>query len=400
MIVRPIYLDWIVEAKDSEFIKVITGVRRAGKSFLLKMFLDHLLENGVAEENIIYINFEDMNYDHLLTAKALFAYLKETVIDGKTTYFLFDEIQLVEDWERVVNSLRVSFSSDIYVTGSNSKMLSGELATLLSGRTITIEMLPLSFTEFTTFNKTADEVTTNQLYDEYAEFGGFPAVVLQKTAALKTNALHSVFDTIVLNDIAERGKIREIDVLKRVIKFLLDNIGQLISVKTIADTLTSANMKTTTKSVSRYLELLEEAFLFYKVSRYDIRGKERLRSGAKYFVTDVGLRNKVLGRFAGNLGGQIENLVYLQLRRLGYEIFVGKLDNKEVDFVVVKDGVTKYVQVALELPKNTHETDNLIAIKDSFQKIVITGKLEDIGMTDGIPIVHIVDFLENGLPTY
>ncbi|MDR0886259.1 MAG: ATP-binding protein [Clostridiales Family XIII bacterium] len=399
MIIRQNYLNWIIEAKDSEFIKVITGVRRSGKSFLLEMFREYLLSAKIKKENIIYINFEDMTFDHLLTAKALFDYLINIVTDDAITYFLFDEIQMVENWERVVNSLRVSFKSDIYVTGSNSNMLSGELATLLSGRTITIEMLPLSFNEFTAF-KAIDEMRKELLYDEYIDFGGFPSVVLQSTNSLKVNALQGIFDTIVLNDVASRGSIREIDVLKRIVKFLLDNVGQLISPKKIADTLTSSNVKTSVKSISKYLNLLEEAFLFYKVERYDIHGKEHLKNGGKYFVVDIGLRNQILGRFAGNHGGQMENIVYLELRRLGYEIYVGRLDNKEVDFVAIKDGITKYIQVTLELPNNSRETDNLIAIKDSFQKIVITGKRKDVGMIDGVPIVYITDFLTNGLPIY
>ena len=401
MIIREKYLNWIVSAKGSEFIKVISGVRRSGKSFLLKMFKEHLESEGVAAENIVYLNFEDMTYDELLTATSLFAYLKENVVDGEITYFLFDEIQLVDDWEKVINSIRVTFNSDIYVTGSNSKMLFGELATLLSGRTITIEMMPLSFNEYLTFTHQNNDLTSQrEQYDNYLEFGGFPAVIQQNTDSLKISALQGIFDTILLNDVAQRGNIREVNVLKRIAKFLLDNIGQLVSVKKIADTLTSANVKVSTKSVAKYLDLLEEAFLFYKVERYDIRGKERLRNGAKYFVCDLGLRHKILGQFAGNLGGQLENLVYLELRRLGYEVFVGRLGDKEVDFVIAKNGITKYVQVALELPKTTRETDNLNEIRDAFQKIVVTGNPYDVGMVDGIPIIHIIDLLTNGLPRY
>lgn len=399
---RPYYLNKLIELKDFEQIKVITGVRRSGKSYLLQLFKDHLLENGVNDDQIVYMNFEDLSFSDIMDAVSLQNFLKEHYTKKQRYYFLFDEIQEVKDWQKLVNSLRVSFDSDIYITGSNASMLSGELATYLTGRFIRIEMQPLSFREYLAFTDTSKENLTfnSKPISDYIQFGGFPSVALVKNDNLKENILYEISENIILRDVAIRGSLSDTEVLRRVVKFLLDNIGQPISTTTIMNTLTSGRIKTSKRTILKILTLLEDAYIFYPCERFDIRGKARLTTTPKYYVVDTGLRNQLLGKFAGNYGGQLENIVYLELIRSGFEVYTGRLDSKEIDFVAVKDGITKYVQVTYTLPNNTHETDNLLAIRDNFQKIVITQDISNVGMIDGIPIIHITDFLLNGLPTY
>lgn len=396
---RETYLNFLIRSKDTEFIKIITGVRRSGKSFLLKLYQEYLVNNNITEENIIYINFEDYSYLDYRDDK----YLHQSILDridkkGKC-YLLLDEIQFVNNWQMVINSLRLRKDLDIYITGSNANLLSGELATHLAGRYIQIEMLPLTFSEYLLFKKVDDKnVLFNKKYiEDYIRYGGFPAVVLQDNTELKINVLEDLYDSIILNDIVKRSKINEIDVLDRLVKFLLDNIGQQVSIKKIADTFESSGLKTSTKTITNFMDLLVNSFLFYKCERYDLRGKARLRQTPKYYVIDTGLRNAVLGAFSGNLGGQLENTVFLSLYKQGYEIYTGKFNDKEIDFVATKSGKTLYIQVCYEIPKNSHETDNLLMIKDNYKKIVITQEFLEYDNIDGIEIVHINDFLLNGI---
>jgi Predicted ATPase (AAA+ superfamily) len=394
MFQRPTYLKQLIQFKDSDFIKVITGVRRSGKSVLLMLFKEYLLQENVPEDHIIYMNFESFDYQTITTEEKFREKLKELIpIDNEKIYLLFDEIQVVEGWQRVVNGIRVSFDSDIIITGSNANMLSGELATLLSGRYIEIPIYPFSFHEFLSVKGIEpDSRRVDVAYDEYEKYGGFPSVVIAEES-IKDTILSGIFDTIVLNDVALRAGVKDPTALKSIIRFLSDNVGQLVNASKIVNTLKSEGVETTTHTVNRYLDFLENGYLFYRAKQYDIRGREYLRTNGKYFIVDSGLRRNAVGRKDGNYSNRLENIVYIELKRRGYTVDVGRLDSKEIDFVARKLDETLYVQVAYELPNNTHETDNLLNIKDNYKKIVVTGRYHDVEQIDGIPIIYIVDWL-------
>lgn len=394
MFERPEYLNQLIKFKDTDFIKVITGVRRSGKSVLLMLFQEHLIKEGVPDDHIIYMNFESFEYQTITTEEKFREKLNELLPkDTKKIYLLFDEIQVVEGWQRVINGIRVSFDSDIVITGSNANMLSGELATLLSGRYIEIPIYPFSFQEF--LNVKGIELNSRKVdiaYDEYEKYGGFPSVTIAEES-IKDTILSGIFDTIVLNDVALRSGIKDPTALKSIISFLADNVGQLVNTSKIVNTLKNEGIETTNHTVNRYLDLLESGYLFYRTKQYDIRGREYLRTNGKYFIVDTGLRRNAVGRKDGNYSNRLENIVYIELLRRGYTVDVGKLDTKEIDFVARRLDETLYVQVTYELPNNSREIDNLLHIKDNYKKIVVTGKYHDIEQIDGIPIVYIADWL-------
>lgn len=394
MLQRPTYLKQLIQFKDTDFIKIITGVRRAGKSVLLSLFKDYLLQENISEDHIIYMNFERFDYQTIKTEAQFRDKLMELLPkDNQKVYLLLDEIQVVTGWQRVVNGIRVSFDSDITITGSNANMLSGELATLLSGRYIEIPVYPFSFQEF--LSAKGIEAASRQVdnaYDVYEKYGGFPSVVIADES-IKDMILSGIFDTIVLNDVALRAGVKDPTALKSIISFLSDNVGQLVNASKIVNTLKSEGVTTSVHTVNRYLDLLEAGYLFYRAKQYDIRGRDYLRTNGKYFMIDAGLRRNAVGRKDGNYGNRLENIVYIELKRRGYTVDVGRLDRKEIDFIARKRDETFYLQVAYELPTNTHETDNLLAIKDNYKKIVITGRYYDVEQIDGIPIMYIVDWL-------
>ncbi|EKZ3787190.1 ATP-binding protein [Listeria monocytogenes] len=394
MFKRPNYLKQLIQFKDADFIKVITGVRRSGKSVLLMLYKEYLLQEGVPENHIIHINFESFEYQTVTTEEKFRQKLDKLLPeDDKKVYLLFDEIQMVEGWQRVVNGIRVSFNSDIIITGSNANMLSGEIATLLSGRYIEIPIYPFSFSEFLHVKGIeSDSRKVDSAYDEYEKYGGFPSVVIAEES-IKDTILSGIFDTIVLNDVALRAGVKDATALKSIIRFLADNVGQLVNASKIVNTLKSEGVDTTVHTVNRYLDLLENGYLFYRAKQYDIRGREYLRTNGKYFIIDTGLRRNAVGKKDGNYSNRLENIVYIELLRRGYIVDVGKLDSKEIDFVARKLDETLYIQVAYELPNNRHETDNLLNIKDNYKKIVVTGRYYETTQIDGIPIIYIVDWL-------
>lgn len=391
MYIRELYLDKVKKYIDTEFIKVITGVRRSGKSFLLKMLEQELRLRGVKSENILFLNFESLELMELTDAKDLYSYIKERASKEDKIYFLFDEIQRIRDWEKLVNGLRVSYDSDIYITGSNSDILSGELATHLAGRYIEIQIYPLSFPEFLEFKSYSRE-KIDLKWREYFEYGGFPSVVLSEEA-LKMDVLSGIYSSIVLRDIASRANVRESAILEKVILFLLDNIGQVVNTNKIANTIKSSGRSVSNNTIENYLSLLEKSFLFYKAQRYDIRGKEYLLTSAKYYVVDLGFFKSQINQNR-NYGARLENMVYLELRRRGYQVCVGTYDNKEIDFIANKDTEKIYVQVADKIPESSNrETDNLLHIPTGAKKMLIVNSWSDVGSYEGIPIVHISDFL-------
>jgi len=394
MISRPTYLKKLIQLKDTDTIKIITGVRRSGKSVLLKLYRDYLIAQGINANRIIYLNFETFELLNIRDDQQLIALLQPRLNHNQHFYLMLDEIQMVDGWQRVVNGIHASFDCDIVVTGSNAKMLSGELATLLSGRYVEIPIYPFSFKEFLTAREIEENSRqVDQAFEEYETYGGFPAVVLA-SPEIKDDMLSGIYDTIVLNDVSMRANIRDTESLKAVVGFLADDLGQLIRPAKLANTLKSEGVTTSNHTVERYLTLLENAFLFYRARQYDLRGRGYLRTAGKYFMVDAGLRRNAVGRRPGNYGGQLENIVYIELLRRGYTVDVGKMDTVEIDFVARRVDELLYVQVTYELPKNSHETDNLVNIKDNYQKLLITQRYyPDVKEIDGIPVVNIVDWL-------
>lgn len=389
MIHRDIYFQKIIKYLDTEFIKVITGVRRSGKSYLLLMLKKYLEEN---DKQVLYLNFEHPDTFSLYDLESLYKHIKENVDKSKKIYFIFDEIGEVSEWQKLVNGLRVAYDADIYITSSNATLLSGELATYLSGRYVEITLYPLSFKEYIKFNENKEKV--DNLLKSYLEFGGFPSVALIADPQMKKDILKGIYNSIILKDVSLRGNVENIDVLLKLALYLLDNIGNTISSSKIADYFKTQNQNVKADTINKYLLLLENAFIFYKVNRYDLRGKERLKTLGKYYVVDLGLKNVVLGRANTNLGYMVENIVYLKLLQSGHQVFVGKYDNTEIDFVCFKDGKTKYIQVALSMPENSkRETDNLLKIRDNYERLIVTYDYKDVGVIEGIEIVHLKDFL-------
>ncbi|TNH02452.1 ATP-binding protein [Testudinibacter sp. TR-2022] len=395
MLARDHYLQWLIDVKDNEFIKVITGVRRSGKSVILQLYQDYLLAQSVLPQNILFYNFEHPANFRLTDAVVLFDHIQQQTqgLNGKI-YFIFDEIQEVNDWQKLVNGLRVAFDADIYITGSNANLLSGELATYLAGRYLELHVYPLSFKEFVDYQQlNHNSASPDLLFNEYLKWGGFPVLPSVQNDAVKKEILNGIYSSIVLKDVAARGNIREINLLERVIAYLLDVIGSSVSIKKIADTINSSGIKTNSTSIDKYIQLLKESFIFYEANRYDIRGKVRLKMQAKYYVVDSGIRNNTLGQI-GSIGSQLENIIFIELKRRGYEVFVGKWDAEEIDFVCFKGEQKKYIQVAYQLPENNdREQRNLLHINDNYQKIILTLNRMNVGIIDGIPVQYALDWL-------
>lgn len=395
-IVRKEYLERLRNLKHKKLIKIITGIRRCGKSTVMEMFRDELLENGVDENQIIFLNFEDYDNKHLRNPDELYSYIKERLAK-KMNYIFLDEIQSVENFPEIVDSLYIKDNVDIYITGSNSSLLSSEIATLISGRYVEIKMLPLSFTEFV--QATEQENQLSQAYRQYVETSSFPYVIeLLQTPHEINSYLEGIYNTILVKDIIDRKKIADTLVLKSVSQFLFDNIGLELSSKRIADTLTSNGRKSDPKTIEKYITSLEESFIVYKASRYNIKGKEYLKSLEKYYVSDIGLRNFMLGKKAMDVGHILENIVYLELIRRGYEVYVGKVDDMEIDFVAQNTQGNTYIQVSASVrDENTlaRELKPLKAVRDNYPKILLTLDDDPDGDYDGIIRKNALDWLKN-----
>lgn len=395
-IVRKEYLERLRNLQYKKLIKIITGIRRCGKSTVMEMFRDELLENGVEENQIIFLNFEDYDNKHLRNPDELYSYIKERLTQ-KMNYIFLDEIQRVENFPEIVDSLYIKDNVDIYITGSNSSLLSSEIATLISGRYVEIKMLPLSFTEFV--QATKQEKQLSQAYRQYVETSSFPYVIeLLQTPDEINSYLEGIYNTILVKDIIDRKKIADTLVLKSVSQFLFDNIGLELSSKRIADTLTSNGRKSDSKTIDKYITSLEESFIVYKASRYNIKGKEYLKSLEKYYVSDIGLRNFMLGKKAMDVGHILENIVYLELIRRGYEVYVGKVDDMEIDFVAQNTQGNTYIQVSASVrDENTlaRELKPLKSVRDNYPKILLTLDDDPDGDYDGIIRKNALDWLKN-----
>ncbi len=396
MIQRDEYLNFLISWKDHKVIKVVSGIRRCGKSTLFEIYKDYLIQNGVSEEQLISINFEDADNEYLCTYKSLYEYIKSKMIPNKKNYIFLDEIQHVEHFEKAVDSLFIKDNADVYITGSNAYFMSSELATLLSGRYVELRMLPLSFKEYYGAIENS-KLTKREIYNMYITNSSFPYTVYLKDKQQIRTYLDGIFNTIVLNDIVQRNKIADVSMLKSVISFMFDNIGNTTSIKKIADTMTSMNRKISNHTVENYLSSMTDSLLMYKVSRYDVKGKQYLQLLDKYYLTDIGLRYYLLGTNNVDKGHILENIVYLELLRRGYEIYVGKVGELEVDFVA-KDinGNISYFQVAQTVIDDNvlkRELNSLESISDHNPKYLLTLD-EDIPTSyNGIQKINALDWL-------
>lgn len=399
MVQRNEYLNELIKWKHDDLIKVITGIRRCGKSTLLKLFAKHLLDEGVDEAQIISINFENLDNEELLDYRALHKYIKSKLQKDKWTYVLLDEIQNVKDFQKVVDSLYVQEMVDIYITGSNAYMLSGKLATLLSGRYVEISMLPFSFKEYCELSKNDDK---DLAFLNFMKFGGFPYVAQIVSAEDKANHyIEGIYNTIIVKDVEDRQNIdgkksMDIPLLKSITKYLADVVGNPISIKGIADYLNSNNRKVSDHTVGAYVDALTEAFIFYPTERFDIQGKELLKTNKKFYIVDTGLRNYLLAKRSLDLGFVLENIVFLELKRRGYRVNVGKVGTKEVDFIAQKNGKMEYFQVSANVSDSAtfeREISPLRMIKDNFEKTILTLDKFSVGNYDGIKVENVIDWL-------
>lgn len=397
MIIRDTYLKRMIDAKDTELIKVITGVRRSGKSTLLLMFKEYLIKNDISTDNIIYINFESAIYDDIKDYKDLYKFVASKIKQGKM-YILLDEVQNVTAWEKAVNSFKVDFDIDIYITGSNAYLLSSELSTLLSGRYIEIKIYPLSFKEYLIFNN-YDKNNLEEKFNEYLKYGGLPAITLIKdNSDLVLSYLDDIYNTIVKKDIIDRNNIKDTALLENIIRYLSNNIGSPISTTKISNYLNSNKITSNSnhQTVDNYLNMLEKSFIVYKVVRTDIKSKALLKTLGKYYICDTGIRNIILGFRNINEGHLLENVVYLELLRRGYRVNIGKSGFYEVDFVAENPNVIKYYQVTQTLSDDKvkqREIRSLENISDNYEKIILTMDKTINNDFNGIKVINIIDWL-------
>lgn len=394
MILRTQYLNKLRMFKEKQLIKVITGIRRSGKSTLLEQFQEELINEGVSEKQIVYINFEDLKNEHLMNYKAMYNFISERLCDEKYTYIFLDEVQRVPDFQKAVDSLYIQKNIDLYITGSNSDLLSSELSTLLTGRYVEIKMLPLSFKEYVSaFPASAEK---KELFRSYLQNGSMPYVLNLPNEEAVNIYLDGIYHTIISNDIARRHSQTDISVLESILKYLMHNIGSLVSSTNIANTLTSNNRKTSYNTVEKYIGYLTESFLVYEAARYDIKGKQHLKSLAKYYVIDSGIRNMLLSNSASDIGHVLENVIYFELLRRGFKVSIGKIDDREVDFVATNSDTVEYYQVSatvLDENKLRTELGPLERIKDFYPKTLITLDDYNLGNHNGVKIVNAIDFL-------
>lgn len=395
VILRDEYLQTLKDFKDKDIIKIVTGIRRCGKSTLMQLFQNYLKEIGIDEKHIIAINFEDYDYEDLKQPKALYTYIKERLTDNNMYYVFFDEIQNVNDFPKVVDSLNLKSNVDLYLTGSNAYMLSSEIATFLSGRYIEVKMLPLSFKEYV--KAIGDRKELGQKYLKYLKFSSFPyAMMLEENEEVIQQYLESIYSTVMLKDIISRNRITDVMMLESVIRFMFDNIGNLTSTKKISDTMTSDGRKVDVKTVEKYISALQESFIVYQAKRYDVKGKNYLKTLDKYYVVDIGLRYMLLGSKNADTGHILENVIYLELIRRGYKVYVGKVENEEVDFVAMNSKGTIYYQVAATVREEStlaRELRPLQKITDHYPKYILTLDEDPDADYDGIRRMNALQFL-------
>ena len=394
MIVRPHYLDELKKYRDVSLVKILAGIRRCGKSTILDMLREDLLANGVRPEQIIERRYTSLDLGDLPAAKDMYQDIKADLNAAGRNYLLLDEVQEIEGWEKAINSLLELGNTDIYVTGSNSKLMSSEISTYLTGRYVTIPVFPLSFEEYLTF-KAGSSLSQKELLNEYIRYGGFPIVALgtydERTAY---QIVEGIYHSVISNDIARRHSITNQELFNRVVRFIIENVGKNFSANSIVKFLKSEGRSLTVETIYNYLEWLEKAFVIYRCQRYDLQGKAVLKTQEKFYLADPALKYCMMGFNPKSIASMLENIVYFELRRRGYDVYVGKNETKEIDFVAVRRDERVYVQVCRELPDaSDREIVNLLEIKDHYPKYVVTMDELAGGNIDGVRIVHLVDFL-------
>ena len=393
MIDRPNYLNDLISFKEKDLIKIVTGIRRCGKSTLFDLYIEYLISTGINKNQIIRMNLEEYEFNNIISYDDLYNYVNSKLVDDKMNYVFIDEVQRITNFQKAVDSLYIKKNVDLYITGSNSKLLSGELATLLSGRYVEIKMLPLSFKEYISYTGEND---VQKKYVDYITKSSFPYTLKLESAKEIRMYLDGLFNTVIVNDISERKEISDIGMLKDVIKFMFDNVGNLCSSTSIANTMTSNGRKISVPTVEKYLEALVESFVLYKVSRYDIKGKNYLTTGSKYYLSDIGLRYYLLGSKNTDDGHILENIVYLELLRRGYEVYIGKNDDNEVDFVAVNERGEEYYQVAYTVKEKKtleRELKPLNNINDHNPKFLLTTDYTPYTSHNGIKQINVFDWL-------
>lgn len=395
MIERSQYIEILDKWRDKHIIKVVTGIRRCGKSSLLKMFRERLISSGVSADQIQDYNFEDIDNEPLLDYKTLYSHIKSRLYSTCKNYLFFDEIQMVDNFQKVIDSLFLSDNIDIYITGSNAYLLSGEIATLLTGRYIEIKLFPFSFKEF--MQTLPQGTTPESSYRQYIEQGAFPYVTrISQDKEMIREYLQGLYNTIVIKDVISRKKITEVMMLQSIVRFLADNIGNISVIKRISDAMTSMGRKISSHTIENYISALTDSFIFYPVSRYDAKGKQLLKNGQKLYIADIGLRQAINGSRHGDLGHVLENIVYLELARRGGEIYVGKVGDAEIDFVVIRGNEKTYYQVSLSVRDEAtlqREMAPLLAIRDSFPKYLLTLDNDPVINRDGIIQQYALEWL-------
>ena len=398
MIFRPLYVDKIMAYVDTPFVKILTGVRRCGKSTILKMIMERLkTERNIPEERIVICRYDSMDYDDM-TAKQMYAQLKERLAPEGKTYLFLDEVQEIKGWEKVVNSLSSDFAVDLYVTGSNSRMMSSEISTYLTGRYVSFRIYTLSFAEYLMFKSqytTVDGPKTELI--NYVRLGGFPATHLQTHSQDEVYTIvRDIYNSTIFSDIVKRNQVRKIDQLERVVKYIFSNVGNTFSAKSISDYLKAEHRALDNETVYSYLEKLEKAYLLHRCSRYDLQGKELLKTQEKFYLADVALRYSALGYDGDTVASSLENIVYLELCHRGYTVYVGKTGDSEIDFVAVRQNEKIYVQVTQTISSEKtekREYERLLEIRDNYPKYVLTADAFAGGNYEGIKTMHIADFL-------
>ena len=397
MLVREKYLNQLIAGKDLNLIKVITGVRRSGKSTLLLQYKDYLINENIKEEDIIYMNFESAMFYDIKDYKDLYNYIKEKVKNKSKKYILLDEVQNVDKWEKAVNSLLVDINSDIYITGSNAYLLSSELTTLLAGRVLTIKIYPFSFQEFLSVYPFKNNEDKYEKFDKYLKYGGLPMLVnMNDNEDLIINYLNDIKEVVLKKDVISRNNIKDIVFLDNLIKYMASVIGNLTTPNSIAEFMKKNGSSISNETVDSYLKMLENAYFIYRVPRFELKGKQLLKTQGKYYFVDNGLKNVIDGTSSYDSGSSYENLVYIELLRRGYEVYVGKYDNIEIDFIAIKTNERVYYQVSrsiLDEKVEEREKKSLLAINDNYKKVILTMDNVKNKQIEGIEVVNIIDFL-------
>ena len=394
MIVRPAYLEILNTYRDVPLVKILAGIRRCGKSTILEMLKEELINSGIAADHIISMRYTSENFDDGMTSKEMYQGIKEKFTDDERYYLLLDEVQEIEGWEKAVNSLLEDANTDIYVTGSNSKLMSSEISTYLTGRYISIPVFTLSFAEYLEFKK-ASNLPPKELLNEYLRMGGFPIVALGNFDERSAyQIVEGIYHSVITSDITKRHNISNFDLFNRVVKFIVENVGKTFSANAIVKFLKSEGRSLSVEAVYNYLEWLEKAFVIYRCQRYDLQGKSVLKTQEKFYLADTSLKYCMMGFNPKSIAAMLENIVYFELLRKGYEVYVGKYETKEIDFVAVRRDERVYVQVCRRLPEESdREVANLLAIKDHYPKYVVTLDELAAGNINGVKIMHLADFL-------